>query len=92
VIVAGTPDLLIGGLFADRLVRRFRSVYYWICMATGLTSVAPIVAFLVLPKGKSLFAAMFAEVFLGNMSTGIVFTILVTIVIPGLRATATRSS
>jgi hypothetical protein len=89
VIVAGTLGPLIGGLLADRLVRRFRSVYYWICIATALASVPPIVAFLLLPNGKSLFTAIFAEVFLGNMSTGIVFTVLVTIVIPGLRATAT---
>jgi MFS family permease len=89
VIVAGTLGPLIGGLLADRLVRRFRSVYYWICIATALASVPPIIAFLMLPSGKSLFAAIFAEVFLGNMSTGIVFTVLVTVVIPGLRSTAT---
>lgn len=89
VILAGILGPLIGGLLADRLVTRFTNAYYWICVSTALASVLPIVCFLVLPSGKPLFAAIFAEVFLGNMSTGIVFTILVSIVIPGLRATAT---
>jgi hypothetical protein len=42
-----------------------------------------------LGKGIPLFSAVFLEVLLGNMSTGMVFAILMAIVIPGLRGTAT---
>jgi MFS family permease len=89
VLVAGTLGPLLGGILADHFARRSWVIYYWICVVTSLAAVPPIIGFILLPKGSALNAAVFSEVFLANMSTGIVFTILVTIVIPGLRATAT---
>ncbi len=58
-------------------------------MASALGSVVPIIGLSLLDRGIPLFSAVFIEVLLGNMSTGLVFAILVTIVIPGLRGTAT---
>jgi hypothetical protein len=89
VFVAGFLGPLLGGFFADMLIRRRRTVYYWICVASALGSVLPIVGFVFLGRGVPLFSAVFVEVFLGNVSTGLVFAILMTIVIPGLRGTAT---
>jgi MFS family permease len=88
-VVAGIIGPLLGGFLADKFAHRSAVVYYRICFVTALGSVPPIIAILLLPRGNALYAAIFSEVFLGNMSTGIVFTILVTIVIPGLRGTAT---
>jgi MFS family permease len=89
VVIAGTLGPLLGGFLADRFAQRSSAMYYRICIVTALASVLPIVGVLLLPKGPALFTSIFAEVFLANMSTGVVFTILVTIVMPGLRATAT---
>ena len=89
VLVAGTLGPLLGGVLADRFAQRSSVMYYRICIVTALASVLPILGILLLPNVPALFSAIFAEVFLANMSTGVVFTILVTIVIPGLRATAT---
>lgn len=89
VFVAGFLGPLLGGMLADMLIRRRRTVYYWICVASALGSVLPIVALVFLGRGVPLYSAVFVEVLLGNMSTGLVFAILMSIVIPGLRGTAT---
>ncbi len=89
VVIAGIFGPALGGFIADRFARSSTKVYYQICVITALASVLPIPAMALLPRGQALFSAIFSEVFLANMSTGIVFTILVTIVIPGLRGTAT---
>jgi MFS family permease len=89
VFIAGIAGPIFGGLVGDYLVRQRRTAYYWICMASALGSVVPIIGLALLDRGVPLFSAVFIEVLLGNMSTGLVFAILVTIVIPGLRGTAT---
>jgi MFS family permease len=89
VLVAGILGPLLGGLLADRFALRSWAVYYWICVVTSLACLPPLLCFVLLPRGAGLYGAVFSEVFLANMSTGLVFTILVTIIVPGLRATAT---
>jgi MFS family permease len=89
VFVAGFIGPLLGGFLADLLIRKWRTSYYWICVASAMGSVLPILGFVFLGKGIPLFSAVFVEVLLGNMSTGMVFAILMAIVIPGLRGTAT---
>jgi sugar phosphate permease len=89
VFIAGFVGPIFGGLLGDYIIKRKRTAYYWICMASALGAVIPIIAFALLERGIPLFSAVFMEVLLGNMSTGLVFAILVTIVIPGLRGTAT---
>ena len=89
VFIAGFVGPIFGGFLGDYIIKRKRTAYYWICMASALGAVFPIIGFALLERGIPLFSAVFVEVLLGNMSTGLVFAILVTIVIPGLRGTAT---
>ena len=89
VFVAGVLGPLLGGLMGDVLAKRKSNGYYTVCALSCLACVVPLLAIAMLSSGVSLFAALFGEVFLGNMSTGLVFAILVSIVIPGLRGTAT---
>lgn len=89
VLAAGVLGPVFGGFVADRLMRTRPKASFWICFFSALASVLPIVVITTQHRGVPLFTAIFAEVFLANMSTGLVFAILVTIVIPGLRGTAT---
>jgi hypothetical protein len=58
-------------------------------VASAVGSVLPILGFVFLGKGIPLFTSVFVKMHLGNMSTGMVFAILMAIVIPGLRGTGT---
>ena len=89
VFVAGVLGPLMGGFLGDVLAKKKSSGYYTVCAISCFASVIPLLAIALLSSGIPLFAALFGEVFLGNMSTGLVFAILVGIVIPGLRGTAT---
>jgi MFS transporter, Spinster family, sphingosine-1-phosphate transporter len=89
VFVAGLLGPLVGGLLGDMLAKRQGSAYYTISALSSAACVVPLLAIAILPRGVPLFAALFGEIFLGNMSTGLVFAILVGIVAPGLRGTAT---
>jgi MFS family permease len=89
VFVAGILGPLMGGFLGDLLAKKKSSGYYTVCAISCVLCVVPLLAIAMLSSGVALFAALFGEVFLGNMSTGLVFAILVGIVIPGLRGTAT---
>jgi MFS transporter, Spinster family, sphingosine-1-phosphate transporter len=89
VFVAGLLGPLVGGLLGDMLAKRQGTAYYTISAISSVACVVPLLAIAVLPRGVPLFVSLFGEIFLGNMSTGLVFAILVGIVIPGLRGTAT---
>ena len=89
VFVAGLLGPLVGGLLGDLLAKRKPSAYYSISALSSLACIVPLLAIAMLSRGIPLFVALFGEIFLGNMSTGLVFAILVAIVIPGLRGTAT---
>jgi sugar phosphate permease len=89
VLIAGMIGPILGGLIGDSLAKRYRLAYYWICAATAFAAVLPLFVIATQQRGGSLFSAVFAEILLGNVSTGLVFAILVTVVIPGLRGTAT---
>jgi MFS family permease len=89
VFVAGVLGPLTGGFLGDLLAKRKTSGYYTVCALSCFVCIVPLLAIALLSSGIPLFAALFGEVFLGNMSTGLVFAILVGIVIPGLRGTAT---
>jgi sugar phosphate permease len=89
VFLGGLLGPLIGGFLGDALAKRRSLAYYWICSGSALACTVPLLAIATLHRGTPLFSAIFAEVFLGNISTGLVFAILVGIVIPGLRGTAT---
>jgi MFS family permease len=89
VFLAGVLGPLMGGFLGDLLAKRKASGYYTVCAISCLVCVVPLLAIALLSSGAPLFVALFGEIFLGNMSTGLVFAILVGIVIPGLRGTAT---
>ncbi len=89
VFVAGVIGPFLGGLAGDLLVKRFKGAYYYLCAAAAVASVTPLVLIAIQERGTTLFSAAFFEIFFGNISTGLVFAILVTVVIPGLRGTAT---
>jgi MFS transporter, Spinster family, sphingosine-1-phosphate transporter len=89
VFAAGVLGPLMGGFLGDLLAKRKSSGYYTVCSISCVLCVLPLIAVALLSNGIPLFAALFGEIFLGNMSTGLVFAILVGIVIPGLRGTAT---
>jgi MFS transporter, Spinster family, sphingosine-1-phosphate transporter len=89
VFVAGLLGPLVGGFVGDALAKRKSLAYYWICAGSALACVLPVIAIVTVQSRLPLFAAIFSEVFLGNISTGLVFAILVSIVAPGLRGTAT---
>jgi hypothetical protein len=42
LFVAGFLGPLLGGFLGDSLIRRGRSMYYWICVASAMGSVLPI--------------------------------------------------
>jgi MFS family permease len=89
VLAGGFLGPLIGATWGDLLAKRRSGAYYWVCASSALMSVAPILSFAAIARGTWLFGAVFMEILLGNMSTGLVFALLVTVVVPGLRSTAT---
>jgi predicted MFS family arabinose efflux permease len=89
VFVAGLLGPLVGGLLGDILIKRKATAYYAISAVSSFGCMVPLLAMAMLSRGVPLFVALFGEIFLGNMSTGLVFAILVGTVIPGLRGTAT---
>jgi MFS family permease len=89
VAVAGFVGPLLGGFLGNLLASRNSLGYYWICAISMIVSVVPVLGFAALTRGTLVFGTVFLEVLLGNMSIGLVMALLVSVVVPGLRATAT---
>jgi MFS family permease len=92
VFAAGFLGPLLAGVVGDFLNKRNPTAYYWICAGSAFGLIVPVLVVASAEQGHILFGAIFFAILFGNMSTALVVTLLVTLVAPGLRGTATAIS
>ncbi|OYT70587.1 MAG: MFS transporter [Chloracidobacterium sp. CP2_5A] len=90
-VVGGTLGSLIGGFLGDALNRRMRGAqgYFLVCAASGGIACVPMFIALVSASPRVYLACTFITLFLVYLGNGPVNTLVVNLVAPNLRTTAT---
>ena len=88
---AGIIAPLMGSFLGDALRCRTAAGYFWICAASVILTAAPLIGLGMAFARAPIFAAVFFEILLANTSLGLVVALAVSIVSPGIRATATAA-
>jgi MFS transporter, Spinster family, sphingosine-1-phosphate transporter len=89
VMAAGLTGPLAGAFIANLFIKRTPGAYHYVSAAAGLLTALPLIIIVLAFNRPLLFTGVFLEAFLGNLSVGIAIAILVSVVLPELRATAT---
>lgn len=89
VMAAGLTGPLVGAFLSNLLLRYTRRAYYYVCALSALLTAVPLLLIVLAFQRGALFGGVFLEAFLGNMSVGVAVAILVSVVLPEVRATAT---
>jgi MFS family permease len=88
VLASGLVGTILGGRLADKLVTRFRGVYFWLSGVSILAGVPFILAGLTLRDEFALFAALLVGLTLASMNYGPTNTIIINVTDPKIRAAA----
>jgi MFS family permease len=89
VMAAGLTGPLVGAFLANLLLKRTARAYYYVSAMSALFTAVPLLIIVLAFNRGALFSGVFLEAFFGNMSVGIAIAVLVSIVLPEVRATAT---
>jgi MFS transporter, Spinster family, sphingosine-1-phosphate transporter len=89
VLVAGIAGPLVGVAIADALKRRDPRAYPHVAAWMAMLVPIPVAGIAVASVGNNLTLSVFGEAFLGNASIGIIITLIVAVVAPEIRSTAT---
>ena len=89
VLCGGLAGPLLGGVLGDLAVRRTARGYFYIVAMSAVLMAVPLALIAVAHRPVPLFSAVLVEALFGNMSWGLVFAVVVTIVAAELRSTAT---